>query len=254
MISFRHVSKSFDRGRHFAVDDVSLEVRDGETLVLLGSSGSGKTTLLKLTNRLLEMTSGTIEVDGQDIADLDPIILRRKIGYVFQGIGLFANMTVEENVAIVTRLLGWAREERRSRAHELLELVGLEPAEYADRFPEELSGGQQQRVGVGRALAADPAYLLMDEPFGALDSLTRLSLRKELIRIWSERRKTILFVTHDVDEALQLAQRIVVFTPRPGRIADVVEVGLDHPRDLGSPEYGRIKNRLYELLGVEHSV
>ncbi|MCG8466644.1 MAG: ATP-binding cassette domain-containing protein [Gemmatimonadetes bacterium] len=210
MISFRHVSKSFDRGRHFAVDDVSLEVRDGETLVLLGSSGSGKTTLLKLTKRLLEMTSGTIEVDGQDIADLDPIILRRKIGYVFQGIGLFANMTVEENVAIVTRLLGWAREERRSRAHELLELVGLEPAEYADRFPEELSGGQQQRVGVGRALAADPAYLLMDEPFGALDALTRDALQQELLTLKRRLNKTVVFVTHDIFEALTLGDRIAV--------------------------------------------
>jgi len=210
MISMKHVSKSFDGGQHFAVEDVSLCVHEGETLVLLGSSGCGKTTLLKLTNRLLEPTSGTIELNGEDIAGQDPVSLRRKIGYVFQEIGLFPHMTVEENVAIVPRLLGWPAEKRRERAHMLLETVGLDPETYAGRFPEELSGGQQQRVGVGRALAADPSYLLMDEPFGALDALTRDTLQQELVSLKEQLKKTIIFVTHDIFEALTLGDRIAV--------------------------------------------
>ena len=210
MISFKHVSKSFDGGQHVAVDDVSFDVREGETLVLLGSSGCGKTTLLKLTNRLLEPTSGTIEVDGDNIAEQDPISLRRKIGYVFQGIGLFPHMTVEENVAMVPRLLGWRRRRRRERARELLRTVGLDPETYAGRFPEELSGGQQQRVGVSRALAADPDYLLMDEPFGALDALTRDTLQQELLAVKKRLKKTIVFVTHDIFEALALGDRIAI--------------------------------------------
>jgi osmoprotectant transport system ATP-binding protein len=210
MISLQHVSKSFDGGQHFAVDDVSFDVREGETLVLLGSSGCGKTTLLKLTNRLLELSSGTIEVDGKDIAKQDPVSLRRRIGYVFQGIGLFPHMTVEENVAMLPRLLGWSLEKRRERAHELLATVGLDPRTYASRFPDELSGGQQQRVGVGRALAADPSYLLMDEPFGALDALTRDALAQELLALKERLQKTILFVTHDIFEALTLGDRIAV--------------------------------------------
>ena len=210
MISIRHVSKSFDHGQHFAVDDVSFDVRVGETLVLLGSSGCGKTTLLKLINRLLEPTSGRIEVDGKDIAEQDPITLRRRIGYVFQGIGLFPHMTVEENVGMVPRLLGWSQKRRRDRAYELLRTVGLAPEEYAGRLPSELSGGQQQRVGVGRALAANPDYLLMDEPFGALDALTRDTLQQELLSIKNGLEKTIVFVTHDIFEALALGDRIAV--------------------------------------------
>lgn len=219
MISLKHVSKSFDGGRTFAVNDVSFDVREGETLVLLGSSGCGKTTLLKLTNRLLESTSGTIEVDGQDIALQDSTTLRRRIGYVFQGIGLFPHMTVEENVAMVPRLLGWPAKKRRERAHELLETVGLDPKTYARRFPEELSGGQQQRVGVGRALAADPAYLLMDEPFGALDALTRDTLQQELLSLKERLKKTIVFVTHDIFEALALGDRIAVL--HAGRLEQI---------------------------------
>ncbi|MBD3161873.1 MAG: ATP-binding cassette domain-containing protein, partial [Candidatus Eisenbacteria bacterium] len=164
MIALKQVSKSFDGGRSFAVRDVSLVVAEGETVVLLGSSGCGKTTLLKLTNRLLEPTGGTIELGGRDISQQTPLSLRRKIGYVFQGIGLFPHMTVEENVAMVPRLLGWPGERRRRRARELLRMVGLDPEVYVQRYPEELSGGQQQRIGVARALAAAPAYLLMDEP------------------------------------------------------------------------------------------
>ena len=210
MISLKDVSKSFDGGQTFAINNVSFDIHEGETLVLLGSSGCGKTTLLKLTNRLLDLTSGTIEVDGKDIAGQDPIALRRRIGYVFQGIGLFPHMTVEENVAMVPRLLGWPSQKRRERAYELLGTVGLDPDTYAGRFPEELSGGQQQRVGVGRALAADPAYLLMDEPFGALDALTRDTLQQELLTLKRKLNKTIVFVTHDIFEALTLGDRIAV--------------------------------------------
>jgi osmoprotectant transport system ATP-binding protein len=210
MIAYRNVTKSFDGGHTFAVDGVSLEVNDGETLVLLGSSGCGKTTLLRLTNRLIDPTAGTIEIGGADIAAQDPVALRRKIGYVIQGIGLFPHMTVEENVAIVLRLLDVPINKRQARAHELLETVGLAPAEYARRFPGELSGGQQQRVGVGRALAADPDYLLMDEPFGALDALTRDNLQQETIALKERLGKTIVFVTHDIFEALALGDRIAV--------------------------------------------
>ncbi len=210
MISLKQVSKSFDGGRSFAVHRVSLDIDAGETLVLLGSSGCGKTTLLKLMNRLLDPTSGAIEVDGKDVADQDPILLRRRIGYVFQGIGLFPHMTVDENISIVPRLMGWPSEERRKRAHELLRLVGLDPHDFSDRFPEELSGGQQQRIGVARALAIDPDYLLMDEPFGALDALTRDSLQQELLTLKHRLNKTVVFVTHDIFEALTLGDRIAV--------------------------------------------
>lgn len=219
MIRFDQVSKSFDGGASFALRDVSLDVRQGETLVLLGSSGCGKTTLLRLTNRLLDPTSGRIVLGGEDIATQDPIALRRKIGYVFQGIGLFPHMTVAENIAIVPRLLGWPAARQRDRAHDLLEVVGLEPDRYRDRFPDGLSGGQQQRVGVARALAADPAYLLMDEPFGALDALTRDVLQQELIGIRERIHKTIVFVTHDIFEALALGDRIAVL--HAGRLEQV---------------------------------
>jgi len=219
MIRFEQVSKSFDGGGSFAVRAVSLEVREGETLILLGSSGCGKTTLLRLTNRLLDPSSGRIVLDGEDVATQDPIALRRKIGYVFQGIGLFPHMTVAENIAIVPRLLGWPAARQRARAHDLLEVVGLEPDRYRDRFPDELSGGQQQRVGVARALAADPVYLLMDEPFGALDALTRNVLQQELIAIRERIDKTIVFVTHDIFEALALGDRIAVL--HAGRLEQV---------------------------------
>jgi osmoprotectant transport system ATP-binding protein len=219
MIRLEQVSKSFDGGRSFAVRDVSLEVRQAETLVLLGSSGSGKTTLLRLTNRLLDPTSGRIVLDGEDVATQDPIAVRRRIGYVFQGIGLFPHMTVEENIAIVPRLLGWPAARQLDRARDLLDVVGLEADRYGGRFPDELSGGQQQRVGVARALAADPDYLLMDEPFGALDALTRDVLQQELIAIRKRIEKTIVFVTHDIFEALALGDRIAVL--HAGRLEQV---------------------------------
>lgn len=210
MIALRDVWKSYDGGKTYAVKGVTLEVAKGETLVLLGSSGSGKTTVLKMINRLTEPTKGVIEIDGRNVMEFNPVELRRCIGYVFQGIGLFPHLTVAENVSIVLKLLGRPKSERRKRAEELLALVGLEPKIFADRYPDELSGGQQQRVGVARALAADPEYLLMDEPFGALDAVTRDVLQQELLRLKEQLRKTIVFVTHDIFEAFLLADRIAV--------------------------------------------
>ncbi|NUQ38375.1 MAG: ATP-binding cassette domain-containing protein [Caldilineales bacterium] len=211
MIRLSGVSKTFDGGKTWSLRDVSLEIAPGETIVFLGSSGSGKTTTLKTINRLIDPTEGRVEVDGVDVRRQAPEELRRKIGYVFQGIGLFPHLTIEQNVEMVPRLLGWPRETRLTRARELLELVGLPPAQYGARWPDELSGGQQQRVGVARALAADPGILLMDEPFGALDALTRDSLQQEVLDLKRRLKKTIVFVTHDIFEALTLGDRIAVF-------------------------------------------
>jgi osmoprotectant transport system ATP-binding protein len=219
MIRLTDLSKTFDKGRSYAVRDLSLEVQDGETLVLLGSSGCGKTTTLKMVNRLIEPTSGTVTVDSRCVTQHDILPLRRSIGYVFQGIGLFPHLTIEQNVAVVPKLLGWPSERRTARAHEVLSLVELDPVVYGRRRPGDLSGGEQQRVGVARALAADPAYLLMDEPFGALDAITRDVLQQELLRIKRELGKTIVFVTHDIFEALTLADRIAVM--HEGRLEQV---------------------------------
>jgi osmoprotectant transport system ATP-binding protein len=219
MIRLEDVSKSFDNGQSYAVRDVSLHVKSGELIVLLGSSGCGKTTTLKMINRLIEPTTGTIEVGGRDVRAQDVIQLRRSIGYVFQGIGLFPHMTVEENVSVVLRLLGLPKRGRQGRARELMELVGLPPHDFRVRYPKELSGGQQQRVGVARALAADPGCLLMDEPFGALDAITRDGLQGELLHLKERLLKTIVFVTHDIFEALRLADRIAVM--HAGRLEQV---------------------------------
>jgi osmoprotectant transport system ATP-binding protein len=219
MIRLRSVFKCFDNQPTPAVEDLSLDIAEGETLVLLGSSGCGKTTTLKMINRLIEPTSGTIEVGGQDVRQHDVLALRRSIGYVFQGIGLFPHMTVEENIAVVPRLLGWPRARRRRRARELLELIHLDPERLATSYPPQLSGGQQQRVGVARALAADPSYLLMDEPFGALDAITRAALQQEVLALKKQLGKTIVFVTHDIFEALTLADRIAVM--HQGRLEQV---------------------------------
>jgi osmoprotectant transport system ATP-binding protein len=219
MIRLTSISKTFDGGRSYAVQEFSLEVQEGETLVLLGSSGCGKTTTLKMVNRLVEPTSGAITVDGRDVREHDVLSLRRSIGYVFQGIGLFPHMTIEENVAVVPKLLGWPPDRRTVRAHEMLSLVELDPVIYGRRRPRNLSGGEQQRVGVARALAADPAYLLMDEPFGAVDAITRDVLQQELLRIKRELGKTIVFVTHDIFEALTLADRVAVMNE--GRLEQV---------------------------------
>ncbi len=208
IVSLAGVRFAYD-GR-VVLDDVHLSIAAGESVALIGRSGAGKSTLLKLINRLLLPQSGTILVQGRDTRDWDPIALRRRTGYVLQEIGLFPHLTVEENVALVPRLEGWLPERRRARAHELLELVGLPAAEFAARWPRELSGGQRQRVGVARALAVDPPIVLMDEPFGALDSNTRAELRSEFQRIRRHLRQTVVLVTHDRDEAFALADRVTV--------------------------------------------
>ncbi|MFN8441403.1 MAG: ABC transporter ATP-binding protein [Caldilineaceae bacterium] len=209
-IRFDDVSKEFPGMRQRAVDHCSLEVTDGEFVVLLGPSGCGKTTLMKMVNRLYEPTSGTITLDGKDVQQMNGTDLRRRIGYVIQQIGLFPHMTVAQNISVVPRLLGWDSARIHKRVDELLALVDLQPAEYRHRYPAQLSGGQQQRVGVARALAGDPTLILMDEPFGAVDAITRGSLQEEMLRLQRQLHKTVLFVTHDVDEALRLADRIVI--------------------------------------------
>ncbi len=210
MIRFEHVTKRYPDGTT-AVDDLSFEVAEGELVTLVGPSGCGKTTTMKMVNRLTEPTGGRILLDGEDIAGLDPVELRRRIGYVIQQVGLFPHKTVLENTATVPQLLGWPRRKARDRAAELLDLVGLDPAVHGDRYPDQLSGGQRQRVGVARALAADPPVLLMDEPFGAVDPVVRERLQAEFLRLQSQVRKTVLFVTHDIEEAVRLGDRIAVY-------------------------------------------
>ncbi|MEU0716722.1 ATP-binding cassette domain-containing protein [Streptomyces lavendulocolor] len=210
MIRFEGVTKRYADGTT-AVDDLSFEVAEGELVTLVGPSGCGKTTTMKMVNRLIEPTEGRIFVDGQDIADVDPVRLRRRIGYVIQQVGLFPHKTVLENTATVPHLLGVKRSAARARAAELLALVGLDPRVHGDRYPEQLSGGQRQRVGVARALAADPPVLLMDEPFGAVDPVVREHLQSEFLKLQSEVRKTVLFVTHDIEEAVRLGDRIAVY-------------------------------------------
>lgn len=230
-LRFEHVTKQFPNLARPAVDDCTLTVADGEFIVLLGASGCGKTTLLKLVNRLYDPSSGAIYLDEQDIQQRNVTELRRQIGYVIQQVGLFPHMTVAQNVQVVPALLGWEKRRRAARVDELLTLVDLPPAQYSHRYPSQLSGGQQQRVGVARALAGDPALILMDEPFGAVDAITRTSLQDEMLRLQRQVRKTILFVTHDVDEALRLADKIVVM--RAGKIVqyDTPIAILRHPAD-----------------------
>ncbi len=208
MITFEHVSKRY--GGRAAVDDVSLVVPSGEFCVFVGLSGAGKSTLLRMVNCLVKPDAGSIEFDGEDVTKVDAVALRRRFGYVIQSTGLFPHWTVAENVATVPRLLKWPRQRIRMRVEELMNLLELPPGEFAHRYPHQLSGGQQQRVGVARALAADPYCLLMDEPFGALDAVTRNTLQGEMARIHRTTGKTVLMVTHDVDEAIRLGQRIVV--------------------------------------------
>jgi osmoprotectant transport system ATP-binding protein len=210
MIRFEHVTKRYPDGTT-AVDDLSFEVAEGELVTLVGPSGCGKTTTMKMVNRLIEPSSGRIFLDGADISAIDPVQLRRRIGYVIQQVGLFPHKTVLENTATVPHLLGWQRGKGRERAAELLDLVGLDPKTYGDRYPEQLSGGQRQRVGVARALAADPPVLLMDEPFGAVDPVVREHLQNEFLRLQSQVKKTVLFVTHDIEEAVRLGDRIAVY-------------------------------------------
>lgn len=209
MIRLEALTKRYPNGQ-VAVDALDLEVTGGEVCVLVGPSGCGKTTTLKMINRLVEPTGGRIFIGDDDVTDVNPVVLRRRIGYVIQQVGLFPHLTVAANVATVPRLMGWDRQRTSRRVDELLELVGLDPAAYRDRYPHQLSGGQVQRVGVARALGVDPPVLLMDEPFGAIDPIARERLQQEFLRLQSEVQKTVVFVTHDIDEAVRLGDRIAI--------------------------------------------
>jgi osmoprotectant transport system ATP-binding protein len=220
-----HVTKRYGNSARPAIDDLSITIPAGEICVLIGPSGGGKTTAMKMINRLISITEGDITIDGKSVKSMDTTELRRGIGYVIQQIGLFPHMTVENNIGTVPRLLGWDKQRIRTRAHELLELVGLDPDEHAKRYPSQLSGGQRQRVGLARAMAADPPLMLMDEPFGAIDPITRERLHREI-------RKTVVFVTHDIDEAIKMGDRICLL--REGGILaqyDTPEKILAEPAD-----------------------
>jgi osmoprotectant transport system ATP-binding protein len=229
MIRLRGVGKTYDGGT-VAVQELDLDVPRGELVILVGPSGCGKSTTLKMINRLIEPTKGSIELDGEDVTRMDAVKLRRRIGYVIQQIGLFPHQTIHANVATVPKLLGWDRKRTNERVADLLATMGLDPGEFGDRYPHQLSGGQRQRVGVARALAADPDVLLMDEPFGAVDPVVRGRLQDQFLDIQATLAKTVVFVTHDIEEAVRLGDRVAVFEPG-GRLAQY-----DTPaRVLGAP-------------------
>jgi len=226
MIKLNNVTKTYPGGVT-AVNNVTLDIQKGETIVFVGTSGCGKTTTLKLINRLIDLSSGSITINGKDIVSIDSYALRRTIGYVIQNVGLFPHFTIERNVGVVPELIGWDNDKIQRRSHELLTMVGLEPELFGKRFPNELSGGQQQRVGVARALAADPDVILMDEPFGALDPITRETLQDELSPLWNELDKTVVFVTHDIFEAVKIGDRVAVMDAgkllQVGKPAEVIK-------------------------------
>ncbi|WP_327371973.1 ABC transporter ATP-binding protein [Streptomyces sp. NBC_01217] len=231
-IHLDNLTKRYPGNPNPAVDDVTMDIKAGETVIFVGPSGCGKSTTLKMINRLIEPTSGRIRINDEDVTDIDPVKLRRKVGYAIQSSGLFPHMTVAENIALVPKMVGWSKSKVKDRVEEMLDLVGLDLREFHGRYPRQLSGGQQQRVGVARALAADPPVLLMDEPFGAVDPITRDHLQDELIRLQRELHKTIVFVTHDFDEAIKLGDRIAVLRER-SHIAqfDTPEAILTNPMD-----------------------
>jgi osmoprotectant transport system ATP-binding protein len=226
MIELKDLTKRYPGTDIPAVDALNLTIPRGEIVVFVGPSGCGKTTSLKMINRIIEPTSGQIILDGEDVTTVNPDELRRHIGYVIQQIGLFPHVTIKDNVATVPRLLGWDKARTMARVDELLDVVGLDPSLYRDRYPKELSGGQRQRVGVARALAADPPVLLMDEPFGAIDPITRNRLQNEFLRLQAELQKTIVFVTHDIDEAIKMGDRIAILQERsiPAQYATPEEI------------------------------
>jgi osmoprotectant transport system ATP-binding protein len=225
------VVKRYPGRERAAVQDLSFEVTPGEICVLIGPSGCGKTTALKMVNRLISITDGDITIDGRSVRELELTQLRRGIGYVFQQIGLFPHLTIESNIGAVPRLLGWSKSDMRTRASELLELVGLDPESDLRRYPGEFSGGQQQRIGVARAMAADPPIMLMDEPFGAVDPIARDRLQNDFLRLHGEVRKTVIFVTHDIDEAIKMGDRIAIM--RDGHLVQLATADelLAHPAD-----------------------
>lgn len=243
MLRFSDVSKVYANGFQ-AVKSVDFEVSRGELIVLIGPSGSGKTTTMKMINRLIPHTSGMITINGEDITKLNIVELRRNIGYVIQQVGLFPHYSIEKNIAIVPQLKGWSEQRIKKRVHELMFMVGLDPEIYATRFPKQLSGGQQQRVGVARALAADPEIILMDEPFGALDPITREQLQGELVSLQKKLKKTIIFVTHDMDEALKLGDRIAIM-----KDGDLLQI--DTPEKLlNEPAHGFVE----EFIGKHRMI
>ncbi|SER93753.1 osmoprotectant transport system ATP-binding protein [Gracilibacillus ureilyticus] len=224
-IEFHNISKKFKHAQYYAVDKVNLSIEEGEFITILGSSGSGKTTLLKMVNKLYEPSQGSISLFGEDIANIDSIRLRRKIGYVIQQIGLFPHMTIAQNVATIPKLLQWNKKKINDRVAYLLNLVGLDANDFMNRYPSQLSGGQQQRIGLARALAVDPKIMLLDEPLGAVDAITRLSLQEELLRIHGGLNKTFLLVTHDINEAFKLGSRVVIMNS--GKVSQ-----FDTPRNI----------------------
>ncbi|AEP92411.1 choline transport ATP-binding protein opuBA [Bacillus subtilis subsp. subtilis str. RO-NN-1] len=242
MLTLENVSKTYKGGKK-AVNNVNLKIAKGEFICFIGPSGCGKTTTMKMINRLIEPSAGKIFIDGENIMDQDPVELRRKIGYVIQQIGLFPHMTIQQNISLVPKLLKWPEQQRKERARELLKLVDMGP-EYLDRYPHELSGGQQQRIGVLRALAAEPPLILMDEPFGALDPITRDSLQEEFKKLQKTLHKTIVFVTHDMDEAIKLADRIVIL-----KAGEIVQVGT--PDDILRNPAGEF---VEEFIGKERLI
>jgi len=256
VVEFDKVTKRYagGKGDPAAVQELSIRIPGGEICALVGPSGCGKTTTLKMVNRLIPLTEGDISIDGRSVRAMDIIELRRQIGYVIQHVGLFPHMRVKDNIATVPRLLRWPDPEVDRRVHELLELLGL-AQEHAQRYPAQLSGGQRQRVGLARAMAADPPLMLMDEPFGAIDPITRERLQDDFLRLHRTIRKTVIFVTHGLAEAITLSDRVIVMTRRSGRIKLIHKVKLPRPRDVirirETDAYAREFSTLWHVLGEE---
>lgn len=230
-IEYQNLCKKFKENARYSVDHLNATIDEGEFITILGSSGCGKTTLLKMTNRLHEPTAGKVVLFGEDISTVDPTVVRRRMGYVIQQVGLFPHMTIEDNIATIPKILKWDKERTSARVTELMNLVGLNPDEYRKRYPPQLSGGQQQRIGLARALATDPKIMLLDEPFGAIDAITRLNLQNELKRIHDGTKKTFLLVTHDINEAFKLGNRVMIMNDGKLLQFDTPRNIVRHPAD-----------------------